>query len=562
MQKPAISFLKLPHALKRWEKKLVILLLIVAALSIGAWLYLRYIESTEVVPKAGGTYTEGIIGQPKLINPILAQPNTADADLVSLIYSPLFHFDANNKIVPDLAESYEVSDDVKKITITLREDIKWQDGEDFSIDDVIYTIETIQNPNLQSPLKSVFDNVVAEKIDDRTIALNLEESYIPLLSSLTFGILPKHLWEQVDPANIPQAELNMQPVGTGPFQFKEFKKDKLGEIKSYTLKRNDNYFGDKPYLDEFVFKFYPVKENMLEGLTLRAIEGMSYDGETGEAVEFTEGLNRYVYRLPRYNSIFLNYGKNEDLEFQKVREALQRSVNWGDFQEILPPDSTLIAAPILEDFIGYDPDLKRAEYNLDDAHNLLHEAGWTDLDDEGFRKKDDSRLALTLLVSDYPEHQVIAEFVTTAWQQLGIEANWESLSPADIQTRIRERNYDAVLFGQVVEHDPDPFPFWHSSQREDPGLNLTDLKDDDIDTLLEEARTTKDENVRSEKYKSFQQKLLSDNVAMFLYSPRYHYAVTDKIQGIESGVMVSPDERFSNVSHWYTKTKRIPKENQ
>ncbi|MFC1618215.1 ABC transporter substrate-binding protein [Patescibacteria group bacterium] len=560
MDKPSISFLKLPRALKRWEKRLVIILLIVAALAVGTWLYLRYLETTEVVPEIGGTYIEGVLGQPKLINPIIAQPNTADADLVDLMYSPLFHFDQDNNIVPDLADSYEISDDAKQVTIKLKQNIQWQDGEPFNADDVVFTIESIQNPNLQSPLKSIFDNVIVEKVDDYTVALNLEEPYIPLVSSLTFGIIPKHLWEQVDPANIPLAELNMQPVGTGPYRFKEFKKDKLGEIISYTLERSDNYYANEPYIEEITFFFYPVKEDLVDALAVGEIDGLSYDSEIGEAVEFTEGLNRYVFRLPRYNAVFINYERNESLEFKKVREALQQSINWEEFQQVLPPDSTLIAAPILEDFVGYDQELIRAEFNFDAAHNLLHEAGWDEIDEEGFRKKDDQRLAFKLLVSDYPEHQAVANFLVEAWKKLGVEVEWESLSPADIQTRIRARDYDAVLFGQVTEHDPDPFPFWHSSQREDPGLNLTALKDKDIDALLEEGRQVTDETARADKYKAFQQKLLDDNVAIFLYSPRYHYAASENIQGIDTGVIITPAERFTNVSDWYIKTKRIPKE--
>ncbi|MFC1721905.1 ABC transporter substrate-binding protein [Patescibacteria group bacterium] len=557
MNKSKISFLKLPRVLSLWEKRLIIILSIVALVAVGFWLYQNYLNSTVEVPKNGGTYTEGVLGQPKFINPIIAQPNTVDMDLITLIYSPLFHYSPQNELVNDLAESYEISEDGLTVTVTLREGVVWQDGEPFKADDVVFTVESIQNPNLQSPLKSAFDNVTVEKGDDKTVIFHLEEPYAPFLSSLTFGILPKHLWEQVEPANIPLTELNLQPVGTGPYEFKEFKKDKLGEIKSYTLARNDSYFGDQPYIDDFVFKFYPTYDELVNALYLEEIDGLSFNSEIAEAIVSAEDLSEYEFQLPRYNAVFLNYEKKEDLEFKKVREAMDISIDLNELQNILPPGAELIAGPILENFIGFNPELVRPEYNFDQAHTLLHEAGWNEVDEEDFRTKDGERLAFTLLVSDFPEHQAIADFLVESWKKIGIDAQWESLSPADIQTRIRERDYEAILFGQVTGHDPDPFPFWHSSQRQDPGLNLTAAKDKDADTLLEEARISQDEADRAAKYKDFQARLLEDHVVIFLYTPAYHYAVSNKIRGIEPGVITNPAERFTDISKWYIETRRI-----
>mgnify|MGYP000982318107 CR=1 FL=1 len=560
MNNPSISFKKLPRVLSPLEKRLILIFGIVAVAAGLTWWIMAYWQGTKPAAAPGGSYTEGVLGQPKFINPIIAQPNTVDADLCSLIYSSLFRYSPRNELEPELAADYQLNPDGKEITLTLKPDIKWQDGESLTADDVVFTIQSIQNPSIQSPLKSAFADVTVEKIDQQTIKFRLAQTYAPFLSNLTFGILPKHLWERIEPANMSLAELNLQPVGSGPYKFKEFKKNKLGEIQSYTLERFPKYFAAAPYLDQLVFEFYATSEELSNGLTSGQIAGMAFDLNTAEAVYSSQGLNSYQFSLPRYNAIFLNYAQNKDLEYKKVRQALQKAINRDEMQEqALLGQGKLVDSPIMENFLGADPEFKYDGFDPETAKKLLEEAGWKETDAEGYRLKDGQRLVLTLTVSDFPEHLMVADYVVNAWKNIGVEAKTESFSPADIQERIRNRTYDALLFGQVTGHDPDPYPFWHSSQREDPGLNLTALKDGDIDKLLEEGRTTIDSTVRAEKYRSFQQKLAENYVAIFLYSPYYNYTADQKIKGLNPGIITNPAERFSDIENWYSKTKRVAK---
>ena len=555
-----MSFKKLPRVLSPLEKRLILIFGIVAVAAGLTWWIMAYWQGTTPAAAPGGSYTEGVLGQPKFINPIIAQPNTVDADLCSLIYSSLFRYSPRNELEPELVADYQLNPDGKEITLTLKPDIKWQDGESLTADDVVFTIQSIQNPSIQSPLKSAFADVTVEKIDQQTIKFRLAQTYAPFLSNLTFGILPKHLWERIEPANMSLAELNLQPVGSGPYKFKEFKKNKLGEIQSYTLERFPKYFAAAPYLDQLVFEFYATSEELSNGLTSGQIAGMAFDLNTAEAVYSSQGLNSYQFSLPRYNAIFLNYAQNKDLEYKKVRQALQKAINRDEMQEqALLGQGKLVDSPIMENFLGADPEFKYDGFDPETAKKLLEEAGWKEIDAEGYRLKDGQRLALTLTVSDFPEHLMVADYVVNAWKNIGVDAKTESFSPADIQERIRNRAYDALLFGQVTGHDPDPYPFWHSSQREDPGLNLTALKDGDIDKLLEEGRTTIDSTVRAEKYRSFQQKLAENYVAIFLYSPYYNYTADQKIKGLNPGIITNPAERFSDIENWYSKTKRVAK---
>ncbi len=560
MDNQPVSFKKIPRVLSLLEKRLILIFGLVAIAAGITWGVLVYFQNTVPAPTKGGTYTEGVLGQPKFINPIIAQPNTVDADLCSLIYSSLFRYTPENNLENELVEEYQLNDDGTEVTLTIKSDVKWQDGENLTADDVLFTVQSIQNPNIQSPLKSGFADVVAEKIDQQKLKFTLAQPYAPFLSNLTFGILPKHLWEKIEPANIPLAELNLQPVGSGPYKFKEFKKDKLGEIQSYTLERFDKYFAAAPFLDKLIFEFYATPEELSAALTDGQIKGMAFDLNTAEAVYSSSSLADYKFSLPRYNAVFLNYAQNKDLEYKKVRQALQQAINRDEIlEQSVPGQGKLANSPIMENFLGFDPGLKYIGFDPEAAKGLLDEAGWKEVDAEGFRLKDGKKLSLTLTVSDFPEHLVVADYIVNAWKNIGVDAKTESFSPADIQERIRNRAYDALLFGQVTGHDPDPYPFWHSSQREDPGLNLTSIKDTDIDKLLEEGRTTINSETRAEKYLAFQQKLAESYVAIFLYSPYYNYTADKEIKGLNPGIITNPAERFSTIENWYIKTKRVAK---
>ena len=113
-----------------------------------------------------------------------------------------------------------------------------------------------------------------------------------------------------------------------------------------------------------------------------------------------------------------------------------------------------------------------------------------------------------------------------------------------------------LLFGEVLEIIPDPYPFWHSSQIKDPGLNLAKYENKSADKLLEAARTSLDEADRAKKYQEFQEILIGSAPAVFLYSPDYVYYVNKNIKGIDMKIIADPSKRFDNIEDWYINTKK------
>ena len=148
------------------------------------------------VPSSGGIYKEGIVGTPRFINPVLSISD-ADRDLTSLVYSGLMRQHTDDTLIPDLAETVEISEDGLSYFFKIRDDAVFHDGEPVTSEDIIFTILTTQNPIIKSPKRANWDGITIEKIDDKNLTFHLQQPYAPFLNNTTLGILPKHIWQGV-----------------------------------------------------------------------------------------------------------------------------------------------------------------------------------------------------------------------------------------------------------------------------------------------------------------------------------------------------------------------------
>lgn len=546
----------------------------IIALVIGVLTFLTrgYLHMTEVAPQTGGTYTEGLVGIPQHINPLLSSLSDVDADLTSIIYSGLFRYNERQELVPDIITNYAQSEDQLTYTFFLNSNVYWHDGEHLDVDDVLFTIGAIQDPSYKSPLYLSLKGVPVRKIDELSFSLTLSEPFAPFLSTLTFGILPEHLWYDVPPQNLALTELNIRPVGTGPYKFLSLVKDKAGNIKSLNLGRYDDYHGQKAYIDELRFLFFPDMPSAIEALDTRKIEGLSFipEDEKAKIAKQNSELVFLTLRIPQYTAIFFNQGKSEVLKDDTVRKALQYGVDRDALiREVLGGEGEAIATPILPGYVGHNPEVEKVSFNVEEGARLLEEAGWKspatsdapapESEDLTFvpREKDGVQLEFTIATVNRPEYHKTLELLQKNWQAMGVKVNVDLYSAEDIRsTVVKPRDYEALLFGQIVGTDPDPFPFWHSSQQEHPGLGLAIFRDREIDVLLEEARATNNSDERRLKYLHFQNNIARDNPAIFLYNPLYIYGVHQKMHNVQSQYISLPSDRFAGVTNWYIKTKR------
>lgn len=525
------------------------------------WFGALYVTSTRPVPKAGGEYTEGIDAQPRYINPVLSQTSEADADLVELIYSGLFGYDPSGKLVQRLAKEYSVSEDGKTYTVTLVSGAKWHDGQEVTADDVLYTIQVIQDPAYKSPLRASWQSVEAVVVDRYTLTFTLKKPYFGFLGSLTVGILPKHIWENIAPENFLLADYNLAPVGSGPYRFVDSAKDSSGNMLSYELRAWNDYFAGAPYISKITFHFYPDEASLIDAYNRKEVLGInSITPESLSQLGERKSTRVYDISIPRIFAVFFNTTKNAALAHDEVRSALSFATDrQAIIGEVLHGKGQPAYTALLPFMSGYTADLAVSSYDADKANALLDENGWVRGAD-GVRTKAGTVLEFELITPDWPELTRTADILKAEWEKIGARVTVTVLGAADLQQNvIRPREYGALLFGEAAMLDSDPYSFWHSSQKHDPGLNLAMFDDKTADDVLLSLREEMNADKILEDYHSFQEILSKENPAVFLYSPSYLYVVNSVVKGIDVKSVDAPENRFSNVKDWYIDTKRVRK---
>ena len=568
----------LPKVLSPKERYLTITFLFIVLGSLTSLPFTIFYHYTKAMPDYGGSFSEGIVGEPHYINPLLSQNNDVDRDLVSLIYSGLMKHNEEGKLVPDLAKSYEISSDGLNYTVYLKENAKWQDDIPITADDVVFTVQTAQNPDYGSLQRINWQGVDVEAIDKHTVVMKLKNKYAQFLNNLTLNILPQHIWQNVKPVNFALSDFNLKPIGSGPYKFRKLKKDSMGRIKSYELESNNNFYDSRPYIDLIELKFYNSEDEMINEYNKNSIESMAFVSANNlKKIKFKKRLNIEELKLPRYFGIFFNQSETKILSDKNIRLALSYGTNKKDIiNKILEGKGLETNSPMIEEVLGTTDDVKKYDYKPDKAQKLLTDSGWTppsaliggggpdnggilSKTEKAKSKKDKAtttKLTLGLTTSTWPELTNVANLLKEQWAKIGVELIIEVLPTQNLQQTIKERSYQMLLFGEILNMDPDPFSLWHSSQKRDPGLNLALYDNKSVDDILEKARQTLNPLERMKQYQDFKKLVIEDVPAIFLYNPLYIYAQTNNIKGFNSKIISMPSDRFSNVEKWYIRTKR------
>jgi len=499
---------------------------------------------TTLEPEKGGVLRLGVIGRPSYVNPVLAQSNDCDKDLIELIYDGLYSIDGQGKLIANLSEKTEISEDGRTYIIFLKDNIYWHDGMAFTADDVIFTIETIQDPSIRSPLRLNWAGVVVEKLGTHVVRFNLKNPYEPFLQNLTLKIIPKHIWENIESRNFLSADYNLRPIGTGPYLFNSLEKNKAGKIISYSLAANENYFQKEPYISKLIFHSYDNYDLAKSGLLKKEIDGFS--PILIEDIDFFENkknIQIVSLFLPRYYAVFLN-SKNSLFDQKEVREALDLAIPREELiTEILKSQAFILGGPFAPEFLGEEFNFL-PEYSPQKAQKIIEEL------DEDQRK-------FVLSLPDNLELIRVANYLATYWEKIGISVELQILPLATLEKEIiQTRSYDALLFGEIIGQDPDLFSFWHSSQITDPGLNLSAYQNKNLDELLERMRQSFNEEQRMNDMKIVQDIFFKDKPALFLYNPFYLYILPKTVKGNNIQYANLPSEKFADIENWYMHTKR------
>jgi len=567
---------QLPTVLTKKEKRTLqgaTAVVVLCLAFLGGWYVITH--RTEI-PSVGGEYTEALVGDVQFVNPLYASSDT-DAALTKLVFSGLMRWDQTDGLVNDLAQSVEISDEGNIYTIRIRDDARFHNGEEIRARDVLFTINAIQNQTYLSQREVSFRGVTVTQIDDKTVSFFLEEPFAPFLSTLTIGILPASVWAEIAPIGARLASVNLQPVGSGPYKFAEFSKDKKGNLLSYTLVRNEQYYGEGPLIEKMTFKIYPDAEAALAALENKNVEGMSFvPPELEDEVNRIRSVRLVHPSILRETVLYFNQTVEPVLAKKEVREAIRLALDKEAIvQDVLGGNGTVIHSPILPGMIGFSGEVAGQIQDLAAAGALLDEAGYpleegktyrtdaeADTSEEPSENEEavlpDTDLSLTLTTVQNAEFVRAAERIAEQLAIVGIRVDIDVVDQENfLKGIVAERNYGMLLTGVLLSSDGDPFPFWHSSQTGANGLNLAGYANRQVDELLESARRTIDEAERAVLYMSFQETLAEDIPAIFLYQSTYAYAIASKIRGVEIERLTTPADRFEDSTSWFIKTKKV-----
>ncbi len=514
-----------------------------------------FYRGTTLAPVAGGSYTEGIVGQPIAINPIISSGGDADKDLMEIVF----------RDVISLAQTYKASADYKTWTVSLKEDLRWSDGEKITSDDIVFTLEAIQNPEARSPLFAAWQGVEAERTGEREVQFVLKTPYAFFLENLKgFKVVPEHIFAAIPAENLRLSDYNFEPVGNGPYAFTGYEKRKDGFITAHRFTANPYYEANAPLIPELIFRYFPDYESALTAFNRREIDGLG-----GLAVDDLAKLKIshqiQELTLPRYYALFFNPNTAPALKATEVREALTLVTDKEKLlRDVLLGRGLIMNGPLHPDIAGFDQTaLGDREFSPEKARTLLENKGWK-TDEFGVRSKkmgkDTVTLSFELIVPQIDFLVKAAQVVAADWKTIGAELTPIVLAPNEITNSvIKSRDYQILLFGNILKNSPDVFSFWHSSERFRPGLNLSFYESKTADTLLESIRTDTSEDKRTADLKKLQAIIAADRPVIFLFSPNYLYASPRALGGFSKTFIAKPSDRLSGIGSWYLKTTRVLK---
>lgn len=538
-------------ALSPREKIVFWTAIVFAAITVITISFLYLLKNTRVVPGKGGTFREGLIGQPTVINPILAA-SEADQTLTKLTFATLREL--ADKLEPETPDNGS-----RKWRVRLKEGLVWQDGKKITADDVLFTITKIQDPSETSPLRQSWRGINAERLSELEIRFTLGSPYAFFSEQLgALAPIPKHIFEDVPLANWRLSDFALKPVGSGPFTVRTMDRRPDGFFTRYTLEANWHFALAAPRIDKLEIIFFSKPEDLVQGFNRGEVDGLVLASQAW-IDQVIRPHQKTALNLPSYYAVFFNQSQSDTLRDRSVRLALSKAV---DRQGLIAGSGTEKGRPAHGPVPPGFPAALEVEPNSPRAQEIgkdLEQAGWIIQNSERFRSgPGGAPLSFRLTAPNTPPLANIAEKLAEQWSQIGAEVKLDLRDPQTLQAEtIRNRDYEALLIGNTLIPSGDLMPFWHSAERFHPGQNLSLFNNRTVDGLIEKARKSSDSAERESALTEVQRMILSEAPAVFLFAPEYAYIHTPKVRGIRTQTSNYLSDRFQNVWEWYTQTTRV-----
>ncbi len=514
-------------------------------------------------PSRGGTLSEGIVGIPRFVNPALALTR-ADQDTVALVYSGLMKISPDGTLIPDIAEKIDISEDGTTYHIYVRKDRSFHDGTPLTARDVIFTYDLIRDPDLKSPLRGNWSDVTIESINEYEFTVTLQEPYTPFIENFAVGIMPSHIWSNLPIEQLPFSQYNTEPVGSGPFLIDKVNRDASGLISGYLLKQSP-YAPEEPNLSTVELKFYQNEADLGVALKQGEINATVFLPAENIKQLSPDDYTIVTEPLPRVFAIFINQNRSVPLRDKAARQALSAAIDretiinaiFGGYGvPIVEPIVTAQRGVVLDDTVQAE-----ASTTPKTASEILEAGGWKRSASGSWEKRigeNTETLAVTIKTGNSTPFETAATLIAESWRQLGVEVQVEQYEQTGlVQSVIRSRDFQALLFGIDMNRLQDLYPFWHSSQKDDPGLNIAQYTNVSVDRLLETARTSQDEVEQTQTLIEISTIIQEEVPAIFLFAPSITYVTQSELTVAPMKRLGRPADRFMNISNWYARTDTV-----
>jgi peptide/nickel transport system substrate-binding protein len=520
------------------------------------------LPTAKVVPAPGGAVVEALYGGfPGPLNPLFeAEDNARDID--SLIYEGLTTVQGDQSVVPLLARGWTVSEDRLSYAFTLREDVRWADGQRFSADDVMFTYQVLGSPDYDPATMQFWKDIRVERLGDYQVRFTLKAPSASFPLALRQGIVARHLFAGVPVKGI-SAEVHSgaRALGTGPFKVGSISRDR----RTVTLDRNPLFSRPRPFLDHVSFRTYPTLGDAVDAVSRGEADtvGALQPPQMGSLAR-RQDLSVRQLKTFSFSAMLFNLTPELSVYFNPpaVRQALAQAIDRRKIvSTVLEGGADAAPGPIPPTDWAYSSEAgNKYPYDRDAAARALEQAGWKLNPRTGLRNRDGRDFSVSLVTADAYPYRQVAQSISAQLKQVGVEVRVDPVPASVLVGRyVVGRTYQMALVAFDNGPDPDQYSLWHSGAPKD-SLNFASPlvpRQALIDKDLEDGRAASDRRSRIAAYADFQDLMQDAAPAVFLFEPHYAYVVSNRVRGLRTSAVVEPVDRFQHVAEWYVATKGL-----
>lgn len=517
------------------EWSLLVIAIIFLAIAQAYW----YSESYAVETYTdGGTYTEGTLGEVNSLNPLFAQ-TSSEKTLSKLLFASLSSPDYSGHSGYDLAKSITSDSDAKNWTITLRDGLKWSDGEPLTNDDVIFTANLIKNPLVNSSYSSNLSRAEVSETNDGKIQFTLPSSNVYFATSLDFPILPEHILKDANPELLLESSFSSKPISSGPYVYNATQAIGSKGEKSVYLSANENYYKGKPLIDSFIVHAFTTEDDIVTALNAGTI--------TASGDLSGDNINKITSTSLDKHETSLNYGVfaflNNDSLNKQLRTALKQGIDMNKVREGMNEHE--LKYPFTETQIQLD------EYPEDTPIDT--EVAETTIAQQLQKNNTLNTAGLSIVTVNSGNLPKVAEKFAEQVRELGMKADVTTYeSDQDFALNVLSaRAYDVLIYEVGLGPDPDVLPYYHYTEATSNGHNLSNYKNGVASDLILSASTLKNLGLRKKKYERFLKYFVDDVPALGICQTNYTYFANSNVKTFSSeNRLVTKTDRFTDVSDW------------